>query len=141
MISPISKRRPGATGKARTLRRNETEAEYRLWSDLRNRLLNGYKFTRQVPLGPYVADFVCRERLLIIELDGSQHAGSQHDLFRTKWLNTNGYAVLRFWNHDVLQERRAVLDTIAAALEGRLTDNDDNPHYFPAATAIRGRVA
>ena len=123
MSSPISKRRPGATGKARTLRRNETEAEYRLWGHLRNRLLNGYKFARQVPLGS-----------LVIELDGSQHAESTHDLIRTRWLNANGYAVLRFRNHEVLQERRAVLDTIVAALDGRLATNVDNPQFYPART-------
>jgi very-short-patch-repair endonuclease len=126
-----SKRRPGATIKARTLRQTETEPEYRLWSDLRNRLLNGYKFSRQIPLGPYVVDFLCRERMLVVELDGTQHAESQHDLVRTHWLNSNGYSVLRFWNHEVLQERRAVLDTIVAALEGRLTDRRDNRHFFP----------
>jgi len=97
-------------------------------------LLNGYKFARQVPLGPYVADFVCRERSLVIELDGSQHAESPHDLIRTRWLNANGYAVLRFRNHEVLQERRAVLDTIVAALDGRLATNVDNPKFYPART-------
>lgn len=107
------------------------EAEYRLWGDLRNRLMNGHKFSRQVPLGPYVADFVCREHHLIIEVDGSQHAESSHDLIRTKWLNTPGYSVLRFWNHEVLGERRAVLDTIVAVLDGRLSSGDDNPQFFP----------
>ena len=130
--SPISKRREGATQRARSLRRNETEAEYRLWGELRNRLMNGHKFSRQVPLGPYVADFVCRENRLVVELDGSQHAESTRDIIRTRWLNAHGYAVLRFWNHEVLQQRRAVLDTIVAALDGRLSTNDDNPQFFPA---------
>ena len=135
--APISKRRPGATKKARTLRQNETEAEYRLWGHLRNRLMNGHKFSRQVPLGPYVADFVCREQRLIIELDGSQHAENAHDLVRTKWLNANGYSVLRFWNTAVLRERRAVLDTIVAALDGRLVTRDDNDQFYPAASLSR----
>ena len=132
----ISKRRPGATQKARTLRQNETEAEYRLWGHLRNRLLNGHKFSRQVPLGRYVADFVCREQRLIIELDGSQHADSQHDIIRTRWLNDQGYSVLRFWNHEVLQERRAVLDTIFAALDGQLSSHSDNHQFYPAKSTL-----
>ena len=57
----VSKRREGATARARKLRQNDTEAEYRLWGDLRNRLLNGYKFSRQIPVGPYFVDFLCRE--------------------------------------------------------------------------------
>ena len=96
--------------------------------------MNGHKFSRQVPLGPYVADFVCREHRLIIELDGSQHADSEHDLVRTRWLNAHGYSVLRFWNTAVLQERRSVLDTIVAALENRLTSRADNNQFYPAGT-------
>ncbi|WP_438753446.1 endonuclease domain-containing protein [Pararhizobium sp. O133] len=130
--NPFTKRRPGKTQQARNLRHNEQEAEYRLWGDLRNRLLNGYKFTRQIPLGPYIADFLCREKMLIIELDGSQHADSQSDILRTQWLNEQGYSVLRFWNHEVLQERRAVLDTILAALEGQIFQRDESLRYFPA---------
>ena len=93
--------------------------------------MNGYKFSRQVPLGPYIADFVCREQRLIIELDGSQHANSSHDLIRTHWLNANGYSVLRFWNTAALQERRSVLDTIVAALDGRLASSADNFQFSP----------
>ena len=125
-------RKSGITGRARELRQNETEAEYYLWSDLMNRRLNGHKFARQIPLGTYIADFVCRDKNLVIELDGSQHAGSSHDLARTQWLNTNGYSVLRFWNLAVLQERRAVLDTIVAVLDGRLTAHADNTQFYPA---------
>jgi very-short-patch-repair endonuclease len=124
-------REAGATARARELRKNETEAEYRLWSDLRNRLLNGHKFSRQIPIGPYVADFVCRERNLIVELDGSQHAVSEHDLTRTRWLNDNGYSVLRFWNHEVFEERRSVLETILAAMDGSLRDRCEATRYFP----------
>lgn len=135
--APAWIRKPGATGLARRLRQNETEAEYYLWSDLRNRRLNGHKFSRQIPLGPYIADFICRDKSLIIELDGSQHADSQHDLIRTQWLNANGYSVLRFWNLAIFQERRAVLDTIVAALDGRLTTWDDNGQFYPAASSPR----
>jgi len=129
-------RKSGATDRARELRHNDTEAEYRLWANLRNRRLNGYKFARQVPLGPYIVDFVCREKSLIIELDGSQHADSTHDRVRTQWLNANGYSVLRFWNTAVFQERRSVLDTIVAALEGRLASSDDNTQFSPGAPLI-----
>jgi very-short-patch-repair endonuclease len=125
-------RKSGATGRARELRRNETDAECELWNDLRNRRLNGHKFSRQIPLGPYIADFVCRNRNLIIELDGSQHADSLHDLVRTQWLNASGYSVLRFWNTAVLQERRSVLETIVAALDGRLTSHSDNDQFYPS---------
>ena len=125
-------RKSGATGRARALRQNETDAEYCLWIELRNRRLNGHKFSRQIPLGSYIADFVCREKNLVVKLDGSQHADSQHDLIRTQWLNANGYSVLRFWNTAVLQERRSVLDTIVAAIDGRLTTRDDNDQFYPS---------
>jgi len=92
----ITRRLPGATPKARRLRREETDAERKLWSELRNRRLGGYKFTRQVPLGPYIVDFLCRPRRLVIELDGDQHAWSDTDDIRTGFLNRNGYSVLRF---------------------------------------------
>jgi very-short-patch-repair endonuclease len=133
----ISKRKPGATNRARLLRKTETEAEHYIWSDLRNRRLNGHKFSRQVPLGPYIADFVCRENHLVIELDGTQHADSDLDLMRTKWMNANGYSVLRFWNIEVMQQRRSVLDTIVAALEGRLKSRENNNQFYPSAELQR----
>ncbi|RWX79416.1 endonuclease domain-containing protein [Neorhizobium lilium] len=133
----ITKRSSGKTKQARRLRRNETEEEYRLWSELRNRLLNGYKFSRQVPLGPYVADFLCREQKLVIEVDGFQHAQSRNDEVRTRWLNAKGYAVLRFWNHEITHERRAVLDTILAALSGQMIELCKITRFHPAdLTAI-----
>nr|WP_245450325.1 DUF559 domain-containing protein [Neorhizobium sp. SOG26] len=128
----VTKRRPGKTSQARRLRRNETEEEYRLWSELRNRLLDGYKFSRQVPLGPYVVDFLCREERLVVEIDGFHHAQSASDDIRTRWLNLNGYRVLRFWNHEITQERRAVLDTVLAALKGQLSRNSDNRRFYPS---------
>jgi len=128
-----TKRLPGRTSKARNLRANETEAEYRLWSDLRNRRLNGYKFSRQIPIGVYIVDFVCREQRLVVELDGSQHAESERDERRTEWLNRQGYSVLRFWNTEVLQERSAILDTILAVLQGQITERCDAIRFSPAA--------
>jgi Uncharacterized protein conserved in bacteria len=133
----ITKRRAGKTARARTLRRDETEAEYRLWSELRGRHLNGHKFARQIPLGPFIVDFLCRERRLIVELDGGQHAESADDVRRTAWLNEQGYGVLRFWNHEVLQERRAVLDTILAVLEGEIADRCETLRFYPAAGVKR----
>lgn len=133
----LTRRKAGATTLARRLRRNQTEVEYRLWGELRNRLLNGYRFSRQVPLGPYVADFVSRKERLIVELDGSQHAECVRDAVRADFLNRHGYSILRFWNEEVLRERRAVLETILAALEGRLFPSP-GLRFAPATLSPRG---
>ena len=107
-----------STSKARYLRRNATEAERALWWQLRDRGLGGYKFDRQVPIEPYIADFVCRARRLIIELDGGQHQQrTVEDEQRTRWFNSKGYRVLRLWNTDVLSNMGGVLETIRAELE------------------------
>ena len=129
----IRKHHPDKTGQARALRRNETEEGYRLWSDLRARRLNGHKFARQVPLGPYVVDFLCREERLVVEVDGFQHAESPSDQRRTEWLNANGYSVLRFWNQEILRERRSVLETTLAALQGRLAFSSELPSFYSPA--------
>jgi very-short-patch-repair endonuclease len=84
----------------------------------KNRNFQGLKFARQVPIGPYIADFVCREVGLIIELDGGQHADSARDEVRTAYLNAEGYGVLRFWNNDVLTNRDGVLRTISDVIAG-----------------------
>ncbi|WP_245445326.1 endonuclease domain-containing protein [Agrobacterium rosae] len=128
----VSKRLPGKTQQARNLRRQETDAEYRLWYELKSRRLNGFKFGRQIPLGSFIADFVCRERMLIVELDGSQHADSIHDRQRTKWLNSQGYSVLRFWNHEIFEERRSTLETILAILNGERFESDHPDRFSPA---------
>jgi very-short-patch-repair endonuclease len=103
---------------ARRLRVNQTDAETVLWNRIRNRQLDGYKFARQAPIGAYVCDFVCREKLIVIEVDGGQHAESAADAIRDRYLNTEGYRVLRFWNNDVLGNLDGVLITIQAALQG-----------------------
>ena len=108
------------TNRARSLRKADNDAEQAPWSALKNRQLNGAKFTRQFPIGPYFADFACREDHLVIELDGSQHADSDYDRRRDKFMVEQGWSVLRFWNVDALQERDAVVDTILAALDRRL---------------------
>src|SRR5215469_14280694 len=107
---------PIRTGRARRLRRDSTEAEKRLWYRLRARQIEGAKFVRQDPIGPYVVDFACRQRRLIVELDGGQHATDTRDAVRDQWLSERGYRVLRFWNNDVLSNTEGVLETIAAAL-------------------------
>ncbi|WP_308422082.1 endonuclease domain-containing protein [Aureimonas endophytica] len=110
---------------ARDLRHAATDAETWMWSELRGRRLNGFRFVRQLPIGPYIADFACRARHLIIELDGSQHADRRSDETRTVYLQSHGWAVLRFWNEEVLRERGAVCETILAVLGGRVTEPCD----------------
>ncbi|MBI1619856.1 endonuclease domain-containing protein [Aquamicrobium zhengzhouense] len=110
------------TRRARQLRKMGNEAEDLLWSDLRARRLNGYKFVRQLPIGPFFADFACRDRNLVVEVDGSQHAEQRTDRFRDDKMNRNGWSILRVWHADVLANRHSVLETIAAALDGRLNE-------------------
>jgi very-short-patch-repair endonuclease len=110
------------TARARSLRKVDNDAEAALWSELRARRLCGHKFVRQLPIGPYFADFACREALLVVEVDGSQHADSEYDAKRNAFMNANGWSVVRFWNGDVLQEREAVLETVIAILDGRLLE-------------------
>ena len=102
--------------RAQTLRRDMTEAEKCLWGMLRGRRLMGAKFRRQQPIGPFIADFVCQEIRLIVEADGSQHAESTSDVDRTKYLESIGYRVLRFWNNDILTNPSGVFDVIASAM-------------------------
>jgi very-short-patch-repair endonuclease len=102
--------------KAQRLRRQLTDAERKLWSALRNRQLDGAKFRRQQPIGPFIADFVCQERRLIVEADGGQHAESTADDRRTAFRESKGYRVLRFWNNDILSNLDGVAEVIAAAL-------------------------
>ncbi|MGX8012536.1 endonuclease domain-containing protein [Mesorhizobium sp. ORM8.1] len=106
--------------RARELRKVENDAEERLWHELRGRRLNGYKFVRQLPIGPYFADFACREVNLVVEVDGSQHASRSRDRYRDETMNANGWSVLRVWHADVLTVPASVLETIIAALDGRL---------------------
>ena len=110
------------TARARSLRKVENDAEAALWSELRARRLGGYKFVRQLPIGPYFADFASREANLVVEVDGSQHADSDYDAKRNAFMNANGWSVARFWNADVLREREAVLDTLFAILNGRINE-------------------
>ena len=109
--------RPSAQKYARTLRHGATDAEKLLWQELRRGKLPGARFRRQVPIGPYVADFACLQNRLIVELDGSQHVDrAAYDLERSAFLEKQGFRVLRFWNGDLFSERASVIETIAHAI-------------------------
>jgi very-short-patch-repair endonuclease len=105
-----------ATSKTRELRQNATDAEMKLWFAVRDRRLAGFKFVRQKSIGPYVVDLLCRNRNLIVEVDGGQHAESGSDQVRDAYLASEGYRILRFWNSDVLSNLDGVLQTILASL-------------------------
>jgi len=106
--------------RATDLRARQTDMERWLWSRLRDRRLNGYKFRRQVPIGPYIADFVCMPARLIVELDGSQHAEQEaYDRRRERYLLEHGYEVLRFWNNAVWENLEGLLMAVLLAVERR----------------------
>jgi very-short-patch-repair endonuclease len=115
---------------ARALRSRMTDAERKLWFALCDRRFANFKFRRQVPIGPYVADFVCFERRIIIEVDGGQHAGSARDERRDSWLSANNFLVLRFWNNDVLSNIDGVLLSLLETLHERheTSGADDGAH-------------
>lgn len=103
---------------ARNLRKNSTDAERKLWCFLRNRQIAGYKFRRQVVIEPYIVDFVCFEKKLIIELDGGHHLLQKDEVqLRDYSLKKKGYSILRFWNDDVLSKTESVTETIFNRLE------------------------
>ena len=105
---------------ARELRKNLTDAEQRLWQQLKRRQIATVKFRRQQPIGPFMVDFVCFERRVIVEVDGGQHAEqAAYDEQRTCGLEAQGYRVLRFWNNDVLANTEAVAQAILDAVEQR----------------------
>ena len=108
-----------------------TDAERKLWRHLRNRELGGWKFRRQYPVGPFIVDFICVEKSVVIEVDGGQHAENEElDLQRSAFLNKMGYQVVRFWNNEVLQETEAVLEAIFAIL-GDTAKNSPSPRPSP----------
>ena len=101
------------------MRHTSTDAETRLWWHLRAARFRGLKFRRQQPIGDYIVDFICFERKLIVEVDGSQHADAiEHDDARTAWLESVGFTVLRFWNDDVLRDSQRVVQEIVRVVEG-----------------------
>jgi len=117
ILTPLTKAMSTRTPIARHLRKQQTLAEHKLWWLLRSRALEGFKFYRQHPIGPYFADFCCRTANLIVELDGSQHMDNEeYDQERTRFLMTEGYQVLRFWNNEVISQEKNVLQKILNAL-------------------------
>ena len=102
---------------ARQLRAGMTDAERKLWLALKDRRFASFKFRRQVPVGRYIADFVCFEARLVIEVDGGQHADSVRDVERDRWFAQNDFRVVRFWNHDVLQNIEGVLTALLEHVE------------------------
>jgi very-short-patch-repair endonuclease len=112
---------------AKRLRQDMTDAERAIWFAVRDRRLEGFKFKRQWTLGPFIVDFCCWERRLIVELDGGQHT-EEGDRKRTEWLERKGYRVIRFWNNDVLTNLDGVLEAIVIALT-----SDPHPGPLPQA--------
>jgi len=109
------------TKRARERRNNLTDAERCLWQKRKRRQIAGVKFRRQQPMGHFIVDFVCFERRVIVEVDGGQHAEKRYyDEQRTRWLEAQGYRVLRFWNNDVLGNTEAVAEAVLDAVEKRI---------------------
>jgi len=102
---------------ARILRKNMTDAEHKMWWQLRNRRFNGLKFRRQESIGNYIVDFVSIEVMMVIEIDGGQHAKNiEYDRKRTRFIESKGYKVLRFWNNEVIENIEGVFDTLTLTL-------------------------
>jgi very-short-patch-repair endonuclease len=130
-------RRAVRPDRARRLRATPTAAELRLWRHLRQKQLEGFRFRRQVPIGPYIADFACIERSLIIEVDGGQHSWNEAaDDRRTEWLNAHGWQVVRYWNNEVMENIEGVL----THLVGVLCAGGEVPHPVPPPQAGEGEV-
>ncbi len=110
-----------------------TDAERRFWQMVRGRQIDGCRFRRQVPIGRYIADFVCHEARLIIEIDGGQHdPASPEEIERGRFLVGQGYRMLRFWNNEISQNPKGVLTSITEALRAPITPTLPSP--------IKGRV-
>jgi very-short-patch-repair endonuclease len=113
---------------AKAMRKEPTPAELKFWYAVRDRRLDGLKFRRQVPIGPYIADFLCPDHGIIIELDGGQHAEQMSDdEARDRYLVSQGYLVLRFWNHEVLTSMDGVIDKIFSVLRERGWTSSPSP--------------
>jgi very-short-patch-repair endonuclease len=104
---------------ARAMRHIATDAEKKLWRLLRSRQLEAFKFRRQVPIGNFIADLVCHEKKLIVEVDGGQHAENARDKERDQWFAEAGYQVIRYWNNDVLKNPNGVLEALLSELAAR----------------------
>ena len=104
------------TKAARRLRSQMTDAERKLWFALKDRRFQSFKFRRQVPIGPHIADFLTYDSRLVVEVDGGQHAESARDAERDRWLAENDFRIVRFWNNDVLSNLEGVLTALATEL-------------------------
>jgi very-short-patch-repair endonuclease len=103
---------------ARELRKNMTDTERLLWSKLRGKQFGGFTFRKQAPIGDFIVDFVCFDRKVVIELDGGQHAISvEEDKKRSEWLISQGFRMLRFWNHEFIEDSDMVMEAIWLALQ------------------------
>jgi len=123
---------PGARDRAPTLRRAMTEAERRLWQMLRSRQTQGCRFRRQLPIGRFIADFVCYEAKLIVEIDGGQHdPPTEEEASRTRFLEGEGYRMLRFWNNEVLDNPEGVRSAITENLQRDHPHPDSTGHPHP----------
>ena len=119
--------RTGAVSRARQLRRDSTDAEKRMWRALRSSLPD-LKWRRQMPIGPYFADFACFAQRLVIELDGGQHAeAARYDATRTRFLEGQGYRVMRFWNNEVMGNIEGVVEAVA----NRISSSPSQPSAGP----------
>jgi very-short-patch-repair endonuclease len=134
-----SKITPFKIANARRLRKGSTDAEAKLWRNLYRIPIEGTHFRRQAPIGRYFVDFACHQIGLVIELDGGQHADDaavRYDNERMEFLESQGYHVIRFWNNEVMRELDAVLDTIFAIVQQRLTLLAE-AHSFHPTPALR----
>ena len=117
--------------RARLLRRDATEAEKKLWQHLRQPPFKQHHFRRQATIGPYFADFASHQLKLVIEADGGQHADNATDEARTRYLQANGYRVLRFWNNDITENMPGVLSAIDAAIDATRTTSSESAETPP----------
>ena len=137
---PTSERRNvrRIVAKARKLRRNSTDVERQLWHRIRDKQIDEFRFRRRRPIGKYIVDFVCLDAMLIVELDGGQHAGdAAYDQRRTAFLESLGYAVLRFWNNEVIEN----MDGVLQRLHETLLRSRTNPTLAPLQGALAAASA
>lgn len=129
--------------RARRMRREKSDAEIKLWRALRDLNRLGFQFRQQAPIGPYIADFCDHSAQLVLEIDGAQHGlpkGSAVDRRRTRWLQTRGCRVLRFWNHEVLTNFDGVETEIMVALGILTEDGHDGPQALdPIPSPLVGK--
>ena len=130
-LMPEAIRRP--TTRAQLLRSNATPAERTLWRHLSRRQLDGWKFSRQIPVGPFICDFMCRKLKLVIEIDGGQHDENPRDVARTAYIAREGFRVVRYWNNEVQDNLSGVLENLRLIV-GR-------SHPLPPPASGRGRAA